>query len=74
VHSGRLTTAHNGHWATFRAFENDPFETPNHGSPAWLGGQFEINRDGTLEPIGNLPPAEFELMYYQQLEESSSAA
>ena len=27
-----------------------------------------------LEPIGNIPPAEYELMYYQQIEESSEAA
>jgi len=27
-----------------------------------------------LEPIGNIPPAEYELLYYQQLEGSSEAA
>jgi hypothetical protein len=27
-----------------------------------------------VEPIGNIPPAEYELMYYQQIEESSAAA
>jgi hypothetical protein len=27
-----------------------------------------------LEPIGNVPPAEFESMYYHQLEESAVAA
>jgi hypothetical protein len=27
-----------------------------------------------LEPIGNVPPAEFESMYYRQLEESAVAA
>jgi hypothetical protein len=27
-----------------------------------------------LEPIGNLPPAEFESMYYRQLDESAAAA
>jgi hypothetical protein len=27
-----------------------------------------------LEPIGNVPPAEFESMYYHQLEESAAAA
>jgi len=26
------------------------------------------------EPIGNFPPTEYELLYYQQLEESSEAA
>jgi hypothetical protein len=27
-----------------------------------------------LEPTGNLPPAEFELLYYRQLDESAAAA
>jgi succinate dehydrogenase/fumarate reductase flavoprotein subunit len=27
-----------------------------------------------LGPFGNIPPAEYELMYYQQLEESAEAA
>jgi hypothetical protein len=27
-----------------------------------------------LEPIGNIPPAEFELAYYRQLEKSADAA
>jgi hypothetical protein len=27
-----------------------------------------------LEPIGNVPPAEFESMYYRQQEESAIAA
>ena len=33
-----------------------------------------FNNRRILEPIGNIPPAEYELMYYQQLEESSKAA
>ncbi len=33
-----------------------------------------FNNRRLLEPIGNIPPAEYELMYYQQLEESSEAA
>ena len=33
-----------------------------------------FNNRRILEPIGNIPPAEYELMYYQQLEESSEAA
>ena len=33
-----------------------------------------FNHRRILEPIGNIPPAEYELMYYQQLEESSEAA
>ena len=37
----------------------------------WVGW---FNNRRILEPIGNIPPAEYELMYYQQLEESSEAA
>ena len=33
-----------------------------------------FNKRRLLEPIGNIPPAEYELMYYQQLEASSRAA
>lgn len=33
-----------------------------------------FNNRSILEPIGNIPPAEYELAYYQQLEESSRAA
>ena len=33
-----------------------------------------FNNRRILEPIGNIPPAEYELMYYQQIEESSEAA
>ncbi len=27
-----------------------------------------------LEPIGNIPPAEFEMAYYRQIKESADAA
>jgi transposase InsO family protein len=33
-----------------------------------------FNNRRLLEPIGSIPPAEYELMYYQQLEESCEAA
>ncbi len=33
-----------------------------------------FNNRRILEPIGNIPPAEYELMYYQQLEASCKAA
>jgi putative transposase len=33
-----------------------------------------FNNRRLLEPIGNLPPAEFELLYYRQLDESAAAA
>ncbi len=33
-----------------------------------------FNNRRLLEPIGNIPPAEYEMMYYQQLEESAKVA
>ena len=33
-----------------------------------------FNHRRLLEPIGNVPPAEFEIMYYRQLEESAMVA
>ena len=37
----------------------------------WVGW---FNNRRILESIGNIPQAEYELMYYQQIEESSEAA
>ena len=33
-----------------------------------------FNKRRLLEPIGNIPPAEFEMKYYRQLEESAMVA
>jgi len=33
-----------------------------------------FNNRRILEPVRNIPPAEYELMYYQRIEESSEAA
>ena len=33
-----------------------------------------FNKRRLLEPIGHVPPAEFELMYYRQQDESATAA
>jgi transposase InsO family protein len=33
-----------------------------------------FNNRRLLEPIGNIPPAEFELMYYRKQDESAAAA
>jgi len=33
-----------------------------------------FNNRRLLEPIGNVPPAEFEMAYYRQMEESAEAA
>ena len=32
-----------------------------------------FNHRRLLEPIGNVPPVEYEMMYYRQLEESTMA-
>ena len=32
-----------------------------------------FNNHRLLEPIGNIPPAEFEMAYYRQLKESADA-
>jgi putative transposase len=34
----------------------------------------QFNNRRLIEPIGNIPPAEFELMYYRQQDESAAAA
>jgi putative transposase len=41
---------------------------------ATLDWVYWFNNRRLLEPIGNVPPAEFESMYYHQLEESAVAA
>ena len=33
-----------------------------------------FNNRRLLEPIGNIPPAEFEMAYYRQIKESTDAA
>jgi transposase InsO family protein len=33
-----------------------------------------FNNRRLLEPIGNIPPVEFEMLYFQQLNESTMAA
>jgi len=33
-----------------------------------------FNNRRLLEPIGNIPPVEFEVAYYRQLEESANVA
>jgi hypothetical protein len=41
----------------------------------WLGLRVDwFNNHRLPEPIGNIPPAEFEMAYYHQLEESADAA
>ena len=40
-------------------------------TPDWVDW---FNHRRILEPIENIPPAEYELMYYQQIEKSPEAA
>lgn len=53
-------------WA--RRETNGLIHHSDHGSQYWF------NNRRLLEPIGNIPPAEFEMAYYRQLEESADAA
>jgi transposase InsO family protein len=46
-------------------------ETVEYATLEWVDW---FNNRRLLEPIGYMPPAEFEIRYYQQLEESSMAA
>ena len=52
-----------GPWKNIEAIEYATFE--------WVDC---FNNRRLLEPIGNVPPAEFEMSYYQQQEESAMVA
>jgi transposase InsO family protein len=54
---------HHGPW---RQFDDVEYATLD-----WVDW---FNNRRLLEPIGNVPPAEFESMYYRQLDESAAAA
>ena len=54
---------HRGPWKTMEEVEYATLE--------WVDW---FNNRRLLEPIGNVPPAEYEMRYYEQLEESSMAA
>jgi transposase InsO family protein len=51
-----------------------PWKTIDEVEYATLEWVDWFNNRRILEPIGNIPLVEYELMYYQQLEESSEAA
>ena len=53
---------HRGPWGSIEAVEFATLE--------WVDW---FNNRGLLEPIGNIPPAEFEMAYYRQLGESADA-
>jgi transposase InsO family protein len=54
---------HRGPWKSFEAVEYATLE--------WVDW---FNHRRLLEPIGNVPPAELEMAYYRQQEESAIAA
>ena len=64
----------NGLYKTEVIRRRGPWKTVDEVEYATLEWVDWFNNRRILEPIGNIPPAEYELMYYQQLEESSAAA
>ena len=64
----------NGLYKTEVIRKRGPWKTIDEIEYATLEWVDWFNNRRILEPIGNIPPAEFELMYYQQLKESSEAA
>ena len=64
----------NGLYKTEVIRRRGPWKTIDEVEYATLDWVDWFNNRRILEPIGNIPPAEYELMYYQQLEESSEAA
>ena len=64
----------NGLYKTEVIRKRGPWKTIDEVEYATLEWVDWFNHRRLLEPIGNIPPAEYELMYYQQLEESSEAA
>ena len=64
----------NGLYKTEVIRKRGPWKTIDEVEYATLEWVDWFNNRRILEPIGNIPPAEYELMYYQQLDESSEAA
>jgi len=64
----------NGLYKTEVIRKRGPWKTIDEVEYATLEWVDWFNHRRILEPIGNIPPAEYELMYYQQLDESYEAA
>ena len=64
----------NGLYKTEVIRHRGPWKTIDEVAFATLDWVDWFNNRRILEPIGNIPPAEYELMYYQHLNESSEAA
>ena len=64
----------NGLYKTEVIRRRGPWENIEQVEYATLEWVDWFNNRRLLEPIGNVPPAEYEMMYYRQLEESPKAA
>jgi len=64
----------NGLYKTEMVRRRGPWKNIDEVEYATLEWVDWFNNRRILEPIGNISPVEFQLMYYQQLEESSRAA
>ena len=64
----------NGLYKTEVIRKRGPWRTIDEVEYATLEWVDWFNHRRILDPIGNVAPAEYELMYYQQLEESYKAA
>ena len=64
----------NGLYKTEIIHKRGPWRTVDDVEYATLEWVDWFNQRRLLEPIGNVPPAEFEQAYYRQVEESAMAA
>ncbi len=64
----------NGLYKTEVIHKRGPWRTVDEVEYATLEWVDWFNNRRLLEPIGNIPPAELEMAYYRQLEESAMVA
>ena len=64
----------NGLYKTEVIRRRDPWKNIEEIEYATLEWVYWFNNRRLLEPIINVPPAEYEIMYYRQLEESAMVA
>ena len=64
----------NGLYTTEVIWRRGPWKNIDAVEYATLEWVDWFNHRRLLEPIGNVPPAEYEMRYYARLEESSKAA
>ena len=73
-YNNALAKTINGLYKTEVIRHRGPWKNIDEVEYATLDWVDKFNNRRILELIGNIPPAEYELMYYHQLEESSEAA